>query len=70
MAINRVSFTSESVKTNTDVTIELLVTRPVEGEYLVTAVAPNRMVGYYNNAINKVELFISDPTGHRYIKVG
>lgn len=70
MAINRVSFSSESIKENYDITLELLTTRPVEGEYLTTAVTPNRMVGYYNNSLDKVELFITDATGYRYIKVG
>ena len=69
MAINRSSLSSQSLKQNTDVTLELLVTRPVENVYLDTPVTPNRMVGYYNYSLNRVELFVTDATGYRYIKV-
>ena len=69
MAINRVSFSAESIKENTDITIELLEARPVDGEFLDTPVTPNRMVGFYNSVANQVELFISDPSGYRYLKV-
>ena len=70
MAINRVSFSAEPLTQNTSVTLELLRVRPSESEYLDTPVAPNRMVGYFNNSIGRVELFITDPSGRRYIKVG
>ena len=68
MTINRTSLTSESVLTNTDITLPLLQTQPDVNEYLAVPVDPNRMVGYYNG-IGVVELYITDATGRRYIKV-
>ena len=69
MAINRVSFTTDSLKSNTDVTLELVSPRPDTTAYLDTPVTPNKMVGFYNSAIGVVELYITDGTGRRYIKV-
>lgn len=70
MAINRVSFSSESIKENYDITLELVTVRPTESAYLDIPVTPNKMFGYFNNELNKVELFITDAGGRRFIKVG
>ena len=69
MAINRSSLTSQSVKENTDITLLLLQDKPVENQYLDSPVAPNRMVGYYNDALDHVELYITDAEGRRYIRI-
>ena len=69
MAINRVSLTAESLTTNTDITLELLVTRPEENVYMDTPVTPNRLVGFYNAQTGTVELYLSDNTGYRYLRV-
>lgn len=69
MAINRVQITSEAIAENTDITLELLQVRPDTSAYLDTPVKPNKMVGYFNNLSGGVELYITDPTGRRYIKV-
>lgn len=69
MAINRVSFTAQSIENTPDITLPLLQTQPDVNGYLATPVAPNRMVGYYNENIGKVELYITSATGYRYIRV-
>lgn len=69
MPINRVSFTTQALTENTDITLEILQVRPVEGVYLSTPVTPNKMFGYFNNLVGGVELYISDSTGYRYMKV-
>lgn len=69
MPINRVSFTTEAIADNTDITLEILQTRPEENVYLDTPVTPNKMFGYFNNLVGGVELYITDSTGRRYIKV-
>lgn len=69
MAINRVSFTDQSIEDNPDITLLLLTTRPDVNEYLDPPVTPNRMRGYYNGATGNVELYITDALGRRYIKV-
>jgi len=69
MAINRTSLTTQSLTDNTDITLELLQVRPDPNAYLNTPVAPNKMVGFVNAAAGGVELFITDATGHRYIRV-
>ena len=69
MAINRVSFTAQSLTENSDITLELLQVRPVSGEYMETPVTPDRLVGYFNSLAGGVELYLSDSTGHRYVRV-
>ena len=69
MAINRTSLTTESLKDNTDITLELLQVRPDTNAYLDEPVQPNKMVGYFNNLAGGVELYITDSTGRRYIRV-
>ena len=70
MAINRSSLSAQDIATNYDVAIELVTTRPDVNEVLTTAVAPGVMVGFYNNALGVVELYVTDPSGLRYIRVG
>ena len=70
MAINRSSLSAQDIATNYDVAIELMTTRPDVNEVLTTAVAPGVMVGFYNNALGVVELYVTDPSGLRYIRVG
>ena len=70
MAINRSSLSAQDIATNYDVAIELVTTRPDVNEVLATAVAPGVMVGFYNNALGVVELYVTDPSGLRYIRVG
>lgn len=69
MAINRSSFSAEDITTNYSVAIRLLGTKPNTSETLATPVEPNVMFGYYNDTIDAVELYVSDPFGTRYIKV-
>ena len=69
MAINKSSISSQSIKENTDITIAMLVDRPDPNLYLSSPVTPNTMVGWYNQNTDAVELWITDRTGYRYIKV-
>ena len=69
MAINHSSIATQDIRTNHEVAIELLSTRPDVNEVLSSPVTPNVMVGFYNNALGVVELFITDNSGLRYIKV-
>lgn len=69
MGISRVSFTSQSIKANTDITIEMLESKPDTRAYLDTPVVPNVLCGFFNDATDSVELYITDSTGRRYIKV-
>ena len=69
MGINRVSFSSQSLTENSDITLEIVQVRPDVEAYLDTPVAPNKMVGFYNNLVGGVELYITDATGHRYTRV-
>ena len=68
MAINRVSLTAQSIQ-NTDLSIKMLGELPDTAQYLDTPVTPNVMVGYYNAITDTVQLYVTDQTGRRYIKV-
>ena len=71
MAINRSSIASASItEDNFDVCIEILSTRPAIGAYLSTPTTPNKLVGYYDSVFNVVELYLTDNTGRRYLRVG
>jgi len=69
MAINRTSFAAQSIHENIDLTISMLPTLPDTTKYLDTPVTPNIMVGYYNAITDTVQLYVTDQTGRRYIKV-
>jgi len=69
MAINRVSFTAQSILDSTSLAIEMLQDQPDTQKYLDTQVTPNVIVGFYNDITDTVELYMTDNTGFRYIKV-
>jgi len=70
MAINRTSLSAQSIRENTDLTIEFLLTPPVSGQYLEAPVTPNVLYGFYNDVLDVVQLYVSDTTGYRLIRVG
>ena len=69
MAINRTSFSAQDISENYSVAIRMVSTKPNPNETLTTPVEPNVMVGFYNSAINAVELFVADSSGTKYIKL-
>ena len=69
MAINRTSITAQSIKENTDITIAFLALPPNTTQFLDTPVEPNTLVGFYNDVTDAVELYVTDSTGRRYIRV-
>ena len=69
MGISRSSFSAQSIAVNTDITIQMLAAPPDTTVILETPVTPGVMVGFYNDQTDTVELYVTDPTGLRYIKV-
>ena len=69
MAINRSSISAQSIRENTDLTIEILNELPNTSAYLDTPVTPNVLFGFYNHILDKVQLYVSDPTGRRFLKI-
>jgi hypothetical protein len=69
MAINRSAFSAQDITTNTSIAIQMLGIKPDTSLILATPIEPNVMFGYYNDAIDAVELYVSDQLGTRYIKV-
>lgn len=71
MAINPSSIASASItQDNFDIPIEILGFRPALGQYYATATTPNKLVGYYDSINDVVELYLTDNTGRRYLRVG
>ena len=68
MAINRSNIAAQSIRQNHDIAIKMLPAPPTS-EYLEVPTTPNLMYGFYNAALDQVELYIVDPTGRRYVKV-
>jgi hypothetical protein len=69
MAINPSGIKSVEVAQDTNVCIELLSTRPVEGATFSPAKQPGLLVGFYNGALDGVEIFVVDYTGTRYVRM-
>lgn len=69
MAINRNSFTATSIKEFNELTIQMVHTLPDTTKFLDTPVTPNIIVGYYNDLTDTVQLYVTDRSGLRYIKV-
>ena len=66
MAINRVSFASESVTTNTDSVIEVRYSEPPLGTTLTVPETPGKLIGYYDSLSDTVKLYIVSSNGLRY----
>ena len=69
MAVNPSQIGTQPISSNYDVTIELLTARPDVGVYNATADTPNKLVGYYDAIQDRVELYIVDTTGYRYLRI-
>ena len=69
MAINRVSFTAQSIKDNYDATIEIRTEQPRQNQALNPPQTPNKLIGYFNGATGYVELYVVDPSGYRLLKI-
>ena len=68
MAINRSSFSAQSISENTDIAINMLPSPPSE-DVLDTLVTPNILHGFYNDATGMVQLYVTNAAGNRYIRV-
>jgi len=69
MGINRSSFSGQSITENTEITIEMLLTPPDPFVYLDTPVKPSTLYGFYNDALDLVQLYVTDSLGRRFIPV-
>ena len=69
MAINGLSFTAESVITNTDAVIEVLYVEPVVGEPLDPPRTPGVLLGYYNGVSGVVNLYIVSRSGLQLLRI-
>ena len=70
MAINRSSFSGESVTTNTDTTVEVLEQRPPGPDsVLETGLPPGKLYAYYDAASDRVTLYIISASGLRFLPV-
>ena len=68
MAINRVSFTSQSITTNRDSVVEVVYASfPTPEEILDPPQTPGKLVAYYNGSTDQVRLFIVNRAGLRLL---
>jgi len=70
MAINPSQLGTAAAEDNNLATVEFLLTRPQAGVYNQTPQIPNKLFGYYDGLTDTVEIYISDATGYRYLRVG
>lgn len=72
MAINPTNLATLNVlEDNFDVTIAIVQERPVIGKYYEASegLVPNRLVGFYDEDLEMVQLYLTDNTGTRYFLV-
>ena len=63
MAINRTSLSSQSIETNTNAIIEVLSSPPQLSQAFDPPQPPGKLIGYYNGAIDMVQLYVVTPNG-------
>lgn len=68
MPINNSNIAAQSIRQNHDIAIRMLPTAPT-GEYLDVEQIPNTLCGFYNAALDRVQLYVIDATGRRYVRV-
>ncbi len=68
MTINPGYISSQPISEDVDVTISLISTRPDPTVLLDPPQSPGLIVGFYNGAIDVVELYIVNGAGTGYIK--
>ncbi len=49
--------------------VSFVTQRPQAMVYLDPPVIPRRVIGYYNDTLKRVELFVSSPDGRYYIRI-
>ena len=69
MAINKPSFTTQSVVQTPVAIIKMMPSRPPIRTKLDPPELPNMLVGYYNSENGTVELFCTAPAGDYYFRV-
>lgn len=69
MAINRSFIGTTPLNEATDVAIQMLSTRPDTNVVLDPVITPNILVGFYNGSTDRVELYIVNSAGNRYLRV-
>lgn len=70
MAINGNLITSKAVEDNNTIVLEMLSTRPAINSAFAPARKPGQLCGYYDATTQKVELYMVNASGIRFVKVG
>ena len=70
MAINGNLITSKAVEDNNAIVIEMLGTRPLVGSAFTPARKPGQLCGYYDATNQRVELYMVNASGIRFVRVG
>lgn len=69
MAIERSFVGTTPLNEATDVAIQLLSAPPSTTGTIDPPVTPNVLVGYYNGTTDRVELYVTNAAGNRYLRV-
>ena len=69
MAINPSNVAAQQITDVTDFAIEISYSRIVHGQDAPSSAIPYSLVGYFNPASNRVELFCVNGSGRSYLKV-
>lgn len=70
MIINSPSIGSNPIQDSPEMIIELVPERPEVGNFISPKRTPSQLVGYYNPAYDRVELFIVNSTGDQFLAIG
>ncbi len=69
MTINPSQLAAQDISTVTDFAMAMTYTRISHGDACPPGTTPYSLIGFFNPATNRVELFCADGGGNKYIKV-
>ena len=67
--INRTSLSAKSIVTDTNVVLEIVYVEPRPDVILDPPMTPNKVFGFYDQALDAVRLFVVDDSGLRVLPV-
>lgn len=69
MAIERSLIGTTPLNQATDVAIQMVSSRPSTSTTIDPPVTPNVLLGYYDGFADRVELYVTNAAGNRYLRV-
>lgn len=70
MAINNTFLSAVSTQLNNEIVLEMLSSRPNVGEVFTPLRPPGQLCGYYDGINGRVDLYMVNAAGNRFLRAG